>query len=250
MTVAERTAPESDSRRQSTRTELLGPFHDGREMILAAVLAALAGATGAAAWLYSSGWYVTFMTGNSERLVLEHVKGAHQLGFTALLTVVVFVLGVFVATLARMYVWRKARHGATMLTAGSTIAAWLIDINLDNGNREFGAGPVLCLAFGLGALNTSISRKGEVVMPLSYVTGTLVKIGQGAGLHVSGAKRWGWVAHLSTYAGFLAGAGFGGLLFNAFDERNSLLTLAVVAVVAAAITWRLDHPKFLRANVR
>ena len=111
MTVAERTAPESDSRRQSTRTELLGPFHDGREMILAAVLAALAGATGAAAWLYSSGWYVTFMTGNSERLVLEHVKGAHQLGFTALLTVVVFVLGVFVATLARMYVWRKAGTG-------------------------------------------------------------------------------------------------------------------------------------------
>ena len=42
----------------------------------------------------------------------------------------------------------------------------------------------------------------------------------------------------------------GGLLFNAFDERNSLLTLAVVAVVAAAITWRLDHPKFLRADVR
>ncbi|WP_244176475.1 hypothetical protein [Gordonia lacunae] len=32
------------------------------------------------------------------------------------------------------------------------------------------------------------------------------------------------------------GAGFGGLLFNAFDERNSLLTSTVVAVVAAAIT--------------
>ena len=28
------------------------------------------------------------------------------------------------------------------------------------------------------------------------------------------------------------------------------IVLAVVAVVAAAITWRLDHPKFLRADVR
>ncbi|MEE3852042.1 YoaK family protein [Gordonia sp. LSe1-13] len=232
-----------------TRKELLGPFYDSREMILAAVLAALAGATGAAAWLYSSGWYVTFMTGNTERLVLEHIKGAHALGLTALVTVLVFVLGVIVATLARVHLWRKARHGATVLTAGSTVAASAWDGSFNSASQEFGVGPVLCLAFGLGALNTSISRKGEVVMPLSYVTGTLVKIGQGVGLHIAGKKRWGWVAHASTYAGFLAGAGVGGLLFNAFNVQNSLRTLAVVAVAIAALTWRLDHPKFLKRDL-
>ncbi|MCF3938264.1 YoaK family protein [Gordonia tangerina] len=231
-----------------TRKEVLGPFYDSREMLLAAVLAGLAGATGAAAWLYSSGWYVTFMTGNTERMVLEHIQGAHVLGFTALVTVLTFVLGVIVATLARIHLWRKARHGATVLTAASTVAASISDATLNSPKDEFGIAPVLCLAFGLGALNTSISRKGEVVMPLSYVTGTLVKIGQGIGLHLAGRKRWGWVAHASTYAGFLTGAIVGGILFNAFDERNSLLTLAAVAVVVAVLTWRLDHPKFLESD--
>lgn len=231
-----------------TSRELLGPFYNGREMILAAVLAALAGATGAAAWLYSSGWYVTFMTGNTERLILEHIKGAHALGISALVTVLTFVLGVIVATLARLYVWTKARHGATVLTATSTVAASASDAAFSSPNDEFGIAPVLCLAFGLGALNTSISRKGEVVMPLSYVTGTLVKIGQGVGLHIAGKKRWGWVAHASTYAGFLLGAGVGGLLFNAFDERNSLLALAAVAVAIAVVTWRLEHPRFLEKD--
>ena len=128
------------------------------------------------------------------------------------------------------------------------MAASISDATLNSPKDEFGIAPVLCLAFGLGALNTSISRKGEVVMPLSYVTGTLVKIGQGIGLHLAGRKRWGWVAHASTYAGFLTGAIVGGILFNAFDERNSLLTLAAVAVVVAVLTWRLDHPKFLESD--
>lgn len=229
----------------ATTRAVLGPFYDFREMILAAVLAALAGATGAAAWLYSAGWYVTFMTGNTERMVLEHYQGAHRLGFTALATVVAFCCGVVVATLARIALWRKARHGATVLTAASTTTAFVWDSAINTTDQDYGAGPVLCLAFGLGALNTSISRKGEVVMPLSYVTGTLVKIGQGAGLHLAGVKRWGWVAHATTYAGFLAGAAIGGALFTVFGENNSLATLAVVAAIIAVVTWRLDHPKFL-----
>lgn len=227
----------------------LGPFYDVREMVLAAVLAALAGATGAAAWLYSSGWYVTFMTGNSERMVLEHLKSNHTMAFAALGTVVVFVLGVIVATLARVFVWQKARHGATVLTAMATAVAWLCDLALDSRGAEIGALPVLCLAFGLGALNTSISRRGEVVMPLSYVTGTLVKIGQGTALHLSGVKRWGWVPHTTTYAGFLAGAGLGGALFTAIGVHNSLLALMVVALATAAVTWRLDHPAFMARDV-
>lgn len=233
----------------SRKHPALGPFYDVREMVLAALLAALAGATGAAAWLYSSGWYVTFMTGNSERLVLEHIKGQHTLAFAALATVGVFVLGVMVATLARRFIWTKARHGATMVTMIAAIAAWICDVALVDDGHVIGAMPVLCLAFGLGALNTSISRRGEVVMPLSYMTGTLVKIGQGAALHIAGVSRWAWVPHLSTYAGFLSGALVGGLVFAAMGTHNSLFALAVVASLIAIGTWRLDHPRFIAQDV-
>ncbi|WP_286143977.1 DUF1275 family protein [Mycobacterium sp. D16R24] len=93
----------------------LGPFHDLREMALGALPAVLAGSTGAAAWLYTSGWYVTFMTGNTERLVLEHVNGNHALGLSAAAAVGAFLFGVSTATFARLYLWRKARHGATVV---------------------------------------------------------------------------------------------------------------------------------------
>jgi uncharacterized membrane protein YoaK (UPF0700 family) len=223
----------------------LGPFHDGREMGLAALLAVLAGATGAAAWLYTSGWYVTFMTGNSERMVLEHLKGNHALGISAATAVAAFLFGVGTATLARLYLWRKARHGATIMATSASFVAWLCDVLLPDDGPQIGAIPVLCLAFGLGALNTSISRRGEVVMPLSYVTGTLVKIGQGASLHLAGVTRWAWVPHLSTYIGFLAGAAAGGIAFSAIGTQDSLLALWIMAALIALGAWRLDHPRFL-----
>ncbi|WP_231386801.1 DUF1275 family protein [Gordonia polyisoprenivorans] len=202
----------------ATTRAVLGPFYDFREMILAAVLAALAGATGAAAWLYSAGWYVTFMTGNTERMVLEHYRGAHQLGLTALATVVAFCSGVVVAPVTRIPLRCKARHGAPVLSATSMEAVLVWDSAITTTDQDHGAGPVLCPAFGLGALKTSISRKGEVVMPPSYVAGILVTIGRGASLHLAGVKRWGWVAHVTTYAGFLSGASIGGALFTVFGE--------------------------------
>jgi len=46
----------------------------------------------------------------------------------------------------------------------------------------------MLVAFGIGALNTSFVKDGEVSVPLSYVTGTLVKMGQGIERHVAGGK--------------------------------------------------------------
>lgn len=96
--------------------DYLAPYYSFREFFLGVMLASLAGATGAAAWLYSSGWYVTFMTGNTERMVLEPIKGSVGAGLAALSAVVVFVIGAFTATLARIYVWLHARHGAMVVT--------------------------------------------------------------------------------------------------------------------------------------
>ena len=237
------TAPEPT--RGPSKSPLLGPFHDPREMVLGTVLATLAGATGAAAWTYTSGWYVTFMTGNSERMVLELFAGKPVLALAAGSTVLAFVLGVMAGMLGRLRIWTKARHGATVVTAAATLTAWMCDLTLVEDNTTIGVLPVLCLAFGLGALNTSFSRRGEVVMPMSYMTGTLVKIGQGASLHLAGLSKWRWVAQLTTYLGFLTGAAFGGLAFAFSGAHNTLLMLSLGTLAAALFTWRLDHSGFM-----
>ncbi|MDO4918019.1 YoaK family protein [Kocuria sp.] len=213
-------------------------------MALGIVLAALAGTIGAAAWTHTEGWYVTFMTGNTERMVLEHYKTNHLLGISALATVLFFVLGVVLATLARVFLWRKASHGATLVTAAATYGAWAVDALTNDSGAVFGVAPVLALALGLGALNTSISRDNQVVMPLSYVTGTLVKLGQGVALHLAGVQRWVWVSQAVTYAGFLVGAALGGAVLHAVPSGAALASLAGMTTVVAVVTWRLDHPAF------
>jgi uncharacterized membrane protein YoaK (UPF0700 family) len=222
----------------------LGPYHDRREMLLGTLLAALAGATGAAAWTHSDGWYVTFMTGNSERMILEHFEGATLLGIGALATVVAFVLGVMVATWARIRWWTRSRHGATLVTTAAAYTAWLSDLVTARDGDGISVLAVLLLAFGLGALNTSISRGNQVAMPLSYVTGTLVKMGQGAALHLTGTQRWVWVSQAVTYAGFLGGIVLGGAVFHVTGTHNSLAAIALISTGVAAFTWKLDHPRF------
>lgn len=228
----------------STPHPALGPYHDGREMALGIVLAGLAGAMGAAAWLHTDGWYVTFMTGNTERMILEHAKGEHVLGISALTTVLVFILGVMVATWARIRWWRKSRHGATVLTTGAAYLAWFADVATEGASDLFGVIPVLCLAFGLGALNTSVSRNNQVAMPLSYVTGTLVKMGQGFALHMARVSRWVWVSQAVTYAGFLGGILTGAVLFVPAGTDDTLAVLAILCTLITLATWRLDHPLY------
>jgi uncharacterized membrane protein YoaK (UPF0700 family) len=44
-------------------------------------------------------------------------------------------------------------------------------------------------------LNTSFVKDGEVSVPLSYVTGTLVKMGQGIERHIAGGKAADWLGY-------------------------------------------------------
>ncbi|MBC3185695.1 DUF1275 domain-containing protein [Corynebacterium sp. zg-331] len=228
--------------------DYLAPYYNFREFFLGVMLASLAGATGAAAWLYSSGWYVTFMTGNTERMVLEPIRGGTEAGLAAFSAVVVFVIGALTATLARIYLWSQARHGAMVVATGAIIGAFVSDLWLGTQYDELSPIPILFLAFGLGALNTSISRRGQVVMPLSYVTGTLVKIGQGIALHLAGKQKWMWFPQLATYLGFLVGAAGGGMAFYSHGVDDALFLLTLGALVMTGITWRVDHPGFLRED--
>ncbi len=82
-------------------------------------------------------------------------------------------------------------------------------------------------------------------MPLSCVTGTLVKIGQGASLHLAGVTKWTWVAHLTIYCGFLTGAAIGGIAFTSIGIHNALLALWITASLVALAAWQLDHLRFL-----
>src|ERR1700757_2829359 len=183
------------------------------EARLSWVLAALAGVLGATAFTHSAGYFVTFMTGNAQRAVLGYFRDDVKLSVSAGVLMLCFVAGVVVASACRRHFWVAHPHGPTVLTTVSLFAATilgLIDDGLEEVDLDFP--PILLVAFGIGSLNTSFVKDGEVSVPLSYVTGTLVKMGQGIERHIAGGDVTEWLGYFLLVTSFVVGATLGGCI--------------------------------------
>ena len=208
------------------------------EARLSWVLAALAGVLGATAYTHSAGYFVTFMTGNAQRAVLGFFRGDVVLSISAALLVVCFVAGVVIASVCRRHFWVAHPHGPTVLTTFSLVAATVVDIfdeGWEEANLDFG--PILLVAFGIGALNTSFVKDGEVSVPLSYVTGTLVKMGQGIERHIAGGKAADWLGYFLLFASFALGAALGGCISLVVNGTWMLVAASAVCALTTGYTY-------------
>lgn len=208
------------------------------ESRLSWVLAGLAGVLGATAFTHSAGYFVTFMTGNAQRAVLGYFRDDVLLSVTAALLLLCFVAGVVVASWCRRHFWVAHPHGPTVLTTFSLVAATVVDI-IDEGweENQLDFAPILLVVFGIGALNTSFVKHGEVSMPLSYVTGTLVKMGQGIERHIAGGTAADWLGYFLLFASFVLGATVGGCISLVVNGTGMLVAASVVCALTTGYTY-------------
>jgi uncharacterized membrane protein YoaK (UPF0700 family) len=208
------------------------------EARLSWVLAALAGVLGATAFTHSAGYFVTFMTGNAQRAVLGYFRGDVLLSVTAGLLMLCFVAGVVVASACRRHFWVAHPHGPTVLTTVSLVAATVVDV-IDEGWEEnlVDFAPILLVVFGIGALNTAFVKDGEVSVPLSYVTGTLVKMGQGIERHIAGGDVSDWLGYFLLFASFVLGAALGGCISLVVNGTGMLIAASVVCALTTGYTY-------------
>jgi uncharacterized membrane protein YoaK (UPF0700 family) len=216
------------------------------EARLSWVLAALAGVLGATAFTHSAGYFVTFMTGNAQRAVLGYFRHDVRLAISAGVLMACFVAGVVVASVCRRHFWTGHPHGPTMLATFSLVAATVVDV-IDEGWGEqmLDFAPIMLVVFGVGALNTSFVKDGEVSVPLSYVTGTLVKMGQGIERHIAGGTAAEWLGYFLLFASFMFGGAIGGCISLVV---NGTWMLVVASVVCAATTGYTYYHQDRRAR--
>lgn len=209
------------------------------ETRLSWVLASLAGLIGAAAFTHSAGYFVTFMTGNTERAALGYFRNQPWLVLTASVLLAAFLAGVVVASLFRRHLWVAHPHGPTVLTALSLAVATTVCIATHGWSEmgELSFAPIIFVAFGIGTLNTSFVKDGEVSTPLSYVTGTLVKMGQGIERHISGGSAAAWLGYFLLYMSFIIGAIIGGLISLVANGSQMLAVATVVCSLTAGYTY-------------
>lgn len=204
------------------------------QLRLAVILAALAGLVDVVAFLALGGFFASFMSGNTTRLAIG-VGGNWGDAQLAAGLILSFVAGVIGATLLGRHAGRHRPVRILALVAALILACALLA-------KPYQATQLLLLAVAMGAMNSIFERDGEVAVGLTYMTGTLVRLGQGL-------ARWllregtveGWRRHLLLWGSFLGG----GLTGVGLYARLGLATLYVTGMAAAAIAlwlWWLDRP--------
>jgi uncharacterized membrane protein YoaK (UPF0700 family) len=203
--------------------------YDRPTRVFAAGLSALAGFVDAVGFIKLGGFFVSFMSGNSTRLAVALAKGAALTGGGL---IAVFVCGVALGSLV------GARAGPYRPAAVLGLVCLLLTAAAACGMVRWDLGAILAMTLAMGAENGVFERDGEVQIGLTYMTGTLVKLGQRITSALLGADRWAWFPYLLLWLGLVLGA-FAGATAYEWIGLGSLWFAAGFAAVFAVVAIRL-----------
>lgn len=192
---------------------------------LAIGLAGLAGFVDGVGFLSANGYFVSFMSGNTTRLAVDLVTDTATARIPALL-IGGFVLGVIAGGLVALRnAGRQTRNVLALVTALllAGAAAYLLGSVTAS---------VACMVLAMGALNNAFQRDGGSPFGLTYMTGALVRFGQGIAYRLCGRAAPGFGGLLALWFGLSSGAVAGAFAYYLFGG------LAIIGACAfSAIAW-------------
>lgn len=178
--------------------------YDQPRRVLAIALAGLAGYVDAAGFLSADRYFVSFMSGNTTRLGVDLIQFPARAWIPALL-IAGFVLGVFGGALLAAKAGERRKPvvlgTVTLLLTGAAAAQAM-------GHT---AAMLALLVMAMGTLNNTFQRGGEVSVGLTYMTGALVRMGQGLAAWLMGTGGEGWSGWLLLWLGLALGAVLGAI---------------------------------------
>ena len=194
--------------------------YDRRQQGLAVSLAMLAGFVDALAFIYLGGFFVSFMSGNSTRLGVGLVDGSAS-AYLAAGLIPLFVLGAALGSAIGHYA--KQRHRVVVL--GFVTLCLFVAAGLSAFGWMHYA--IIAMVIAMGAENTVFEREGEVSIGLTYMTGSLVKLGQRLSQAFLGGARWSWLPYFLLWGGLVSGVALGAASYAHFGLAS--LWMAAVA---------------------
>jgi len=200
-----------------------------RYWVFAAALSTLAGFCDANAFVHLGGYFVSFMSGNSTRLgvgLASHLDAARLAGGL----IAIFVLGVVLGALIN----RRGDHKGGVRVLACVTALLSIAALLASAGTPGMA--IALLAIAMGAMNGVFVREGEVSIGVTYMTGTLVRMGQRIAAAFTGGNRWDWLPYALLWSGLVLGATLGALIYGWIG----LQALWLASVFAASLTLVLS----------
>jgi uncharacterized membrane protein YoaK (UPF0700 family) len=200
---------------------------------LAAALAMIAGFVDAYG-IITYGVFVSFMSGNTTQTGYQAAEGVFGPASLSALAILFFVVGSFAGTLLVQAAGRLARRAVF-----GVVAAALFEVigltYFDFLSVGFG---IVIVSVAMGIMNAALSRVGAQAVSLTFVTGSLSRVGSSLALALRRAPlpdaQGPWDTHLRRalllariWAGFLAGA----FLSGAVTPRYGALVLSAPALI-------------------
>lgn len=197
-----------------------------RGLALVFGLSALAGAVDACGLAILKDLFVSFMSGNTTSLAVAIGRGEVSRILLIAPIIATFVAGAAAGTMLAIAAGR--RHLPVVVAAVAGILALPV---------AWPAATIPAMTFAMGALNAAMNRAGSVSVSLTYVTGTLVKLGIGLGQLLCGRVRdWAWLLQAVPWLGLVAG-GIAAAVALAHVGRLAIDGLPLVALAIAASAW-------------
>nr|WP_209684030.1 YoaK family protein [Arthrobacter stackebrandtii] len=206
-------------------------------MTLAAVLACAAGFVDAVGFIHLGGYFVSFMSGNSTRGGTSLAEG-NWMGFAiAFGLVAAFLFGVITAAILRRLVPSRKRLAVLLyVTAALASAVALFDLGVAGW-----LAPAM-MAVAMGAENVIFERDGEVSIGLTYMTGTLVKMGQHIANAVTGGDKTLWQRYALLWLSLTTGSIIGGVAYLALNLNALWIAVAVLVGGVLFNDWIRRNP--------
>jgi uncharacterized membrane protein YoaK (UPF0700 family) len=203
---------------------------EARGLVLAGLLAGLAGTVDAIGYLHLSGLFISFMSGNSTQLAAALGQGQLAEAGTIAELIVLFVVG---AAAGQVLAVVTGRSHMTWVLIGVAILL-VIAAALETASQP--------MVFAMGALNAAMRRAGSIPISLTFVTGVLVRFGQGIGDFLTRrVTGWNWLAQGTPWLGLIVGATIGSAAYMRIGEAAIWVPIGV-AVVLAAYSMVMPQP--------
>lgn len=197
--------------------------YDPARQRLALGLAGLAGVVDATGFVVAGGYFTSFMSGNTTRMGVELIERP-ALALAPLGLIGCFLAGVVAgALIARRSAGKHKKVLLGLLSLLLATAAGLLSV-----------GAILAFlalsAAAMGLANNVFSRDGEVTVGVTYMTGALVRFGQGIGARLVGQPLPATRGYGLLWSALAMGAAVGGGLC-AFAPAVAAAASAGLAII-------------------
>jgi len=206
------------------------------------VLAASAGCVDAVGFLQFGEVFVSFMSGNSTEFGVSLARGEYRDAASNALPIVMFVAGSCLGGLAAHFAGRRAFRVVMLLEVVLLTLAVLLP-----GQPQQVSVAFVLVVLAMGAQNAALNRTAAAGVGVTYVTGTLAKLGRELAARLLGQQKrarqlsfhaWLWLS-------FTAGGLTGGFSYAHF----SFAALALpIAALLGLLLWSVIAPQHIESE--